>query len=105
MEAYDTMSEAVNALVKQGYSYNFNVKFDYLLSSDQKFQLKPGDFIIEKVFRFEGITDPADSCVVYAINSPKYGIKGTLVNGYGIYSDTMSDDLVEQLEIRRTTPS
>jgi hypothetical protein len=36
--------------------------------------------------------------VLYALES-KDGIKGTLVNGYGIYSDDATDDLIAKLHI------
>ena len=47
--------------------------------------------LIDKVYRFEGDSDPADEATVYAISSPKYGIKGVPVNGTGIYTDEMTD--------------
>lgn len=50
--------------------------------------------------RFEGISDPADEGVVYASSSTEHDVKGTLVNGYGIYSDSLSDHMMRALEIK-----
>lgn len=58
----------------------------------------PDDFEVVQVHRFEGMTDPEDQSVLYAITS-KNGVKGTLVNGYGIYSDPISDKLMAKLHI------
>jgi hypothetical protein len=58
----------------------------------------PGEFEIVEVHRFEGDTDPADEAVVYAIQS-KHGEKGVLVNAFGVYSDRVSDELIEKLKV------
>jgi len=47
-------------------------------------RLNPEDFIIDKHYRFEGISDPDDEAVVYAISSLKQNLKGVLLNGYSI---------------------
>jgi hypothetical protein len=58
----------------------------------------PDDFEVTEVYRFEGMTDPDDQSVLYALES-KDGIKGTLVNGYGLYSDGATDELIAKLYI------
>jgi len=58
------------------------------------------DFEIVDVYRYEGDSDPADEAVVYAIES-KTGVKGILVTGYGIYSDTISAKILEKLNKRK----
>lgn len=34
-------------------------------------QISPREFVIDKHYSFEGISDPADEVIVYAISSPK----------------------------------
>ena len=60
-------------------------------------QVFPHEFVVDQHHRFEGPSDPGDEAVVYAISSPKYNIKGTLVNGYGIYSEPLADEMVKAL--------
>lgn len=47
--------------------------------------------------RFDVDTDPGDQSVLYAISSNKYNLKGVLVNGYGIYTEPISDEMLEKL--------
>ncbi len=97
-KTYGTLAEAINDLTREGYSINFNLKEDCLEYADDKMQLKPEEFEIDQIYRFEGMTDPADSNILYAISSHNHQIKGLLVNAYGVYSDTTSAKMVEKLE-------
>ena len=96
MHNYDTVSEAVNDLKKRGYKLDFNLEPGAVICSGGR--CHPEDFEITEVYRFEGNTDPADEAVVYAIES-KDGLKGVLVNGYGISSDSLSDAMLKKLSI------
>lgn len=97
MENYDTLSEAVNDLVKRGYTSNFNIKSDCLTCAENEINLHPEDFEIDEVHRFEGNTDPGDENVLFAISSGKYDMKGLLVNAFGMYSDSFSGELISRL--------
>jgi hypothetical protein len=98
MNSYDTLSEALSDLEKRGYTHNFNLECDCIVCKSIDLKLNPEDFEITEYYRFEGESDPDDSEIVYAITS-KDGVKGTLVNGYGIYSDDISDELLSKLKI------
>ncbi len=93
-ESYGTLSQTINGLKKEGYTMDFNIQEDHLADRI----LSPDDFEIDKVFRFEGETNPEDQSILYAISSPKFGTKGLLVNGYGISSDAMSNQLISKLK-------
>ena len=101
MHTYDTVSEAVNDLSKRGYRDNLRLGSDCLHCDDKALQLSPKEFRIDEVYRFEGITDPGDESIVYAIAANNGSVKGTLVNAYGAYADTTSEELVDKLAIRR----
>ena len=98
MYTYDTVSEAVNGLKKRGFSLDFNLEENCLVCNNSK--LNVDDFEIVEVHRFEGNSDPADEAVVYAIES-KAGMKGVLVNGYGISADTLSSDMAKKLSVHK----
>jgi hypothetical protein len=74
----DTLVNVIKTLKERGYTTDFNAN-----NAD----LQDGDFVIDKVYRFEGNTDMEDEAVLYAISAKNNSVKGILVNGYGIYSD------------------
>lgn len=98
---YNTMVEALEQLKREGYTHDFNVHNNALHASNGDIKLSPKDFQIDKVIRFEGISDPEDMSVLYAISAPAHNIKGTFINGYGVYADDVSEELLKKLN----TPS
>ncbi|WPP49819.1 phosphoribosylpyrophosphate synthetase [Catalinimonas niigatensis] len=97
----DTLSSTMNELRKRGYVEDFNLNKYGLKQKNGHLQLTPKEFIIDEVYRFEGMTDPDDEAILYAVSSDKYQLKGILVNGYGIYSDALTDQLLEKLKMRK----
>lgn len=98
MYTYDTVSQAVNDLKARGYTMDFNLTENCVVCHEEKFN--PDDFEIVEVYRFEGDTDPADEAIVYAIESNS-GLKGVLVNGYGVYADTISAEMAKKLSVNK----
>jgi hypothetical protein len=96
MYNYDTVSQAVNGLKSRGYTIDFNIEYDAIVCKSGR--CHPEDFEITEIYRFEGNTDPADEAIVYAIESKK-GLKGVMVNGYGVSSDALSDSMIKKLSI------
>ncbi len=97
MQTYDTLSEAVNDLVRRGYGFNFNIKKNYIECLENGIHLQPDEFKIDEVYRFEGMTDPGDEDILFAISSAQHHLKGTLVNAFGVYADTASAELIAKL--------
>jgi hypothetical protein len=99
MHAYDTVSQAVRGLKARGYTIDFNLENDYIVCLETPLKLKPEEFEITEVYRFEGNSDPGDEAVVYAIES-KHGQKGIMVNGFGVSADPASDEMIAKLNVR-----
>ncbi|MEO8795680.1 MAG: phosphoribosylpyrophosphate synthetase [Daejeonella sp.] len=99
MSAYEapTLVETLNDLISKGFTHNFNIHKNGLHSSEADVVLSPKDFEIVKVYRFEGMSDPGDNSILYAIESKKHDIKGTFINAYGVYSDEVSEELLKKL--------
>lgn len=97
-ESYGTLSETINALVPLGYTHDFNVHQDSVFCHQSNHFLQPADFQIDKVYRFEGASNPDDQAILYAISASKSDFKGTLVNGYGLSSDPYTSELIERLQ-------
>lgn len=101
MRSYDTLSQATDDLIKRGFTLNFEQKGSMLRCTEkQELQLEPEDFEIVEVYRFEGVSNPSDTSVVYAIQS-KDGSKGVMVDAYGMYADAYSPSMLKKLDIRK----
>lgn len=97
MRIYHNLPEAINDLTKRGYNFNFNIKEDCLMFTNNHSQLKPDEFDIDEVYRFQEMSDVDDESILFAISSKVNNIKGLLVSAYGIYADSGSAKLVEKL--------
>lgn len=97
MAGYGTLSEALADLEKRGFTHNFGSNED---RRETGAALPPEEFEIIEFYRFEGMTDPGDSSVVYAIQS-QTGLKGVLVDAYGVYSDPLKAEMISKLGIAR----
>ena len=91
---YGTVSEAIKQLRKQGFTVDFGIEGNCLVSESGKFNAD--DFDIKDIYRYEGNSDPADEATVYAIES-KTGVKGVLVTGYGASAEDTSPDIIKKL--------
>lgn len=96
-EYYGTLSETINGLKREGYMLDFNIRDECVACHQTNMMLSPDDFEIDKVYRFEGESNPDDQSILYAISSPKFGTKGLLVNGYGISSEEITNTVIEKL--------
>lgn len=97
MDTMTTVSEVLNELKSQGYTVDFNVDDNCLVCHSNSLKIHPEEFQVDKHYRFEGMSDPGDEAIVYAISSSKHNIKGTLVDGYGISSDRNSFEMINAL--------
>ncbi len=100
MYTYDTVTEAIKGLKQRGYTIDFNLEFDKISCRTVPVSLAPSEFEITEVYRFEGNSDPADEAVIYAIES-KHGQKGVLVNGFGISADSVGEEMLKKLSLKR----
>jgi hypothetical protein len=98
MKTYETLSEAMIALKASGYKDDLKLGADSIECQSRNVRLRPEDFHVDQVHRFEGMTNPDDSAVMYAISSPK-GVKGLLVDAYGAYADSISPAMIDKLRI------
>lgn len=99
MADYTTVSNTLNSLKQRGFTRDFNIAFDKLICSETEDHLNPGDFEITEVYRFEGESNPSDEAVVYVVESKDGNMKGTLVNAFGTYADTLSDEMIQKLSL------
>jgi hypothetical protein len=96
MKNYDTLSEAINDLQLRGYTYDFNLEPECLKCASLELEIHPEDFKTDKTYRFEGMSSTDDNSILYAVTS-KDGIKGLLVDAYGVYAENISEAMRKRL--------
>ena len=100
MNNYTTVTDTLKGLKEEGYDLDFNLKANCISCNAPNLQLYPDDFVIDKFYRFEGASNPDDSAIIYAISS-KDGLKGTLIDAYGVYADSLTTEMTNKLKISR----
>ena len=100
MKNYSSLSDATNDLKRRGYDEDLNLKATCIECPSHNLQFYPEDFRIDEFYRFEGMSNPSDNSIVYAISS-RAGIKGVLVDAYGVYAESLNDAMVRKLKIQR----
>ena len=80
------MSGAIDALRRRGFTADFAVSRETGMITAEGHPFKGEELRIVEHHRFEGISDPDDASVVYALEGVG-GIKGLLIDAYGAYAD------------------
>lgn len=102
MKAFETLTEAMADLKSRGYTQDFNLRSDWIECQPLNLQLRPTEFHVDEVHRFEGMTNPGDSSILLAIRSST-GVRGLLIDAYGAYADTISPEMAKRLNIDSNT--
>ena len=82
LNKYDTMVDALRDLRRQGYRHSFTFDNGRLIAVESKKAYERPEVVIVEFHRFEGMSNPGDSSIVFAIECTD-GIRGTVVSSYG----------------------
>jgi hypothetical protein len=92
-----TMVNVLTDLRRQGYKLDFRVTPEGKLSSiDGKVLLTPEQVRIVNFYRFEGESNPDDMAILYVMETDN-GLKGTITDAYGLYSDDTIQSFMKQV--------
>jgi hypothetical protein len=94
------LEKCLNKLENEGYTDQFRVEHGKLCDLTVNKKYKPKEVKAVNFYRFEGISDPEDMSILYAIETCD-GRKGTLVDAYGFYSDDNTGVFMNQIEISK----
>lgn len=100
---YNTLSEAIEKLKAEGYTYDFNQQGDHITCKALTKNFAPKEFTITHTYRFEGMSSAGDNSVLYAIEAND-GTKGQLVDAYGVYADSLSPEMIEKFRVDYKDP-
>src|SRR5262245_33604716 len=81
-----TEAGAIDALARRGFTNSLSVVADQLRNVETGEIFRPRDVVVREYCRFEGVSDPGDTAIVYAIET-RSGTRGTVIDAYGVYAD------------------
>ena len=93
-----SLANCLTHMVNDGYTEDFTVTEEGLRSVQHLNSYLPEEIQVVNFYRFEGESDPDDNAILYIIETVD-GIKGTLVNSYGTYSDSRISNFMNNVEI------
>lgn len=86
----ETLSQTINALQIEGYTSG--------ITPDELSTLNPQEWVIKKIHRFEGNTNPSDNSILYAMARKDGMRKALLINSYGVYNDSKISAFITKVE-------
>lgn len=95
----ETMTAAIDALEQRGFTEHLSVVGGRLRVAGTGASFQPWDLVIREHRRFEGVSDPDDMAIVYAIEATG-GVRGTLVDAYGVYADPLISAFMGTVPVR-----
>ena len=99
------LEKCLNRLEEKGFTDQFRVEKKRLQSlTDPKKKYKPEDVKAVNFYRFEGVSDPSDMSILFAIETCD-GRKGTLIDAYGNYSDDDTGAFMQDVDINKKVSS
>ena len=87
MATPDTVTEAIELLRSEGYTADFELTDDSLWTAGAGDLCPVNEAEVERLYRFEGPSDPGDEMIVFGLRDPGSGVRGTLASGYGPAAD------------------
>jgi hypothetical protein len=87
MDAPETVVEALTMLKAEGYEAEFQLVDGSLRCDRHDRECPAGDAVVERLYRFEGPSDPGDEMVVFGLFDPITGVRGVLASGFGPAAD------------------
>ncbi len=95
---YLSVAGAVDELGRRGFTEGLRVIDGGLRAIGTGEPVRAEDLVIREVYRFEGISDPDDMAIVYGIEGRR-GLRATVVDAFGVYSDPALSALMEKVAI------
>lgn len=92
-----SMVSCLSKVVDDGYREDFKATGEGLESASTHKLYPPDQVKVITSFRFEGFADPDESAVLYVIETED-GVKGTLIDACGTYSDPLIYKFMRDLQ-------
>jgi hypothetical protein len=93
----ETMTQAVARLERRGFTAALRATRDGCLRVGNDDARPAAEFIVDEVVRFEGVSDPEDEAVLFALRTREGDLRGTFVATYGPQTDPACAAVIERL--------
>jgi hypothetical protein len=96
-----TLTEVLDELRAQGFAEDFRVvDGGRVRAIEAGSTFAPSQVSIAGYYRFEGVSDPGDMAILYAIET-QTGVRGTIADAFGVYADPEVGRFVQAVARRR----
>jgi hypothetical protein len=85
---------------QQGYTADFELVDGMLHTDGGNSPRAIGEVVVERVYRFEGPSDPGDEMIVFGLLDPAADIRGTLAAAFGPQADPELNEHLSDLSKR-----
>ena len=96
---YDNLVQATKKLSERGFDTEFKFDGNQLLSIDTNHTYAADDLQIVEYHRFEGMSNPADSSVIFAIET-NTDEKGTVIMSYSTDADMQLVSFIDKVKVK-----
>ena len=98
-----TLSGMMDELRHRGFAADFLLRNRRLRTAGTGPIFAADQVSIAEAYRFEGVSDPDDMAILYAIETES-GVRGTLADAFGVYSDPSVTDFIQDVPLRNDRP-
>jgi len=96
-----TLAAALAALERCGFTESFMAVPGGLRALGSGKTFGADELVIREYHRFEGVSDPDDMSILYAIEG-RDGTRGTLADAFGVYADPVVGAALQDVPVRPT---
>lgn len=101
---YDNLVQASQELSERGFDTEFKFDGKQLLSIETNHTYSADDLQIVEYHRFEGMSNPADSSVIFAIET-NTDEKGTVIMSYSTDADMKLVSFIDKVKVKASYDS
>lgn len=94
---YSTLAEASSELKNRGFNANLKVNENEKLVDSNGNQFNPAQVTLVEFHRFEGMSNPADSTIIYALEIES-GEKGTVIDSFGADGSEATSEFMKKVK-------
>jgi DNA-directed RNA polymerase subunit RPC12/RpoP len=95
-----SVAGAIDSLEREGFTGQFTITDDGIHCPNCHRMHDASRGLVERVYRFEGASDPDDEAIVLGLRCPECGAQGTFASGFGPSADPIIVDQLVMLDTR-----